>query len=136
MGRSAIPVQDRQQDSNLRGVNPEVSATIAPDHVGSPEIGTAAAYVSRITARTKRTPPKEPRPSHREMISVGSDLHGGRAIYDRNAPRPGSPREPGPVKNSGAYSPAALRSASTRSVFSQVNSGSSRPKWPYAAVWA
>ena len=32
--------------------------------------------------------------------------------------------------------PAALRSASTRSVRSQVNSGSSRPKWPYAAVLA
>ena len=31
-------------------------------------------------------------------------------------------------------SPAAARRASTRSVFSQVNSGSSRPKWPYAAV--
>lgn len=34
------------------------------------------------------------------------------------------------------YRPAALRSASTRSVRSQVKSGSSRPKWPYAAVWA
>ncbi|MGX1245960.1 hypothetical protein RKD46_007064 [Streptomyces pseudovenezuelae] len=32
------------------------------------------------------------------------------------------------------YRPAAFFSASTRSVFSQVNSGSSRPKWPYAAV--
>ncbi|GAA2765993.1 hypothetical protein GCM10010103_50340 [Streptomyces paradoxus] len=35
----------------------------------------------------------------------------------------------------GTYIPAALRSASTRSVRSQVKSGSSRPKWPYAAVW-
>ncbi|GHG09335.1 hypothetical protein GCM10018777_22200 [Streptomyces albogriseolus] len=34
------------------------------------------------------------------------------------------------------YSPAAFFSASTRSVRSQVKSGSSRPKWPYAAVWA
>lgn len=32
--------------------------------------------------------------------------------------------------------PAAARRASTRSVRSQVKSGSSRPKWPYAAVWA
>ena len=32
-------------------------------------------------------------------------------------------------------SPAAF-SASARSVRSQVNSGSSRPKWPYAAVLA
>ncbi len=34
------------------------------------------------------------------------------------------------------YSPAAFRSASTRSVRSHVKSGISRPKWPYAAVWA
>lgn len=32
--------------------------------------------------------------------------------------------------------PTALRRASTRSVRSQVKSGSSRPKWPYAAVCA
>src|SRR6185436_9132270 len=31
-------------------------------------------------------------------------------------------------------SPAAARSVSALSVASQVNSGSSRPKWPYAAV--
>lgn len=31
--------------------------------------------------------------------------------------------------------PAAAFRASTRSVRSQVKSGSSRPKWPYAAVW-
>lgn len=34
------------------------------------------------------------------------------------------------------YSPAAARSAAALSVLSQVNSGSSRPKWPYAAVFA
>ncbi|BFO19858.1 hypothetical protein SHKM778_62460 [Streptomyces sp. KM77-8] len=28
--RSAIPVRDRQQDSNLRGVHPEVSVPVAP----------------------------------------------------------------------------------------------------------
>ncbi len=60
----------------------------------------------------------------------GVHLAGARVHCTRNAPRPGSPREPGLVKNRGAYSPAAFRSASTRSVFSQVNSGSSRPKWP------
>ena len=31
---------------------------------------------------------------------------------------------------------AASRRASARSVASQVKSSSSRPKWPYAAVWA
>ncbi|WP_308284733.1 helix-turn-helix domain-containing protein [Streptomyces longispororuber] len=45
--------------------------------------------------------------------------------------RPGPPEgEPGPAVVGGDYSPAALRSASTRSVFSQVKSGSARPKWP------
>ena len=33
-------------------------------------------------------------------------------------------------------SPAAARRSSTRSVRSHVKSGSSRPKWPYTAVWA
>ena len=32
--------------------------------------------------------------------------------------------------------PAASASAAARSVFSHVNSGSSRPKWPYAAVFS
>src|SRR5690606_20735109 len=33
-----------------------------------------------------------------------------------------------------SYRPAALRSSCALSVFSQVKFGSSRPKWPYAAV--
>src|SRR5690606_26157704 len=40
-------------------------------------------------------------------------------------------RGAGPWRTGGPdYSPAALRSSSTRSVRSQVKSGSSRPKWP------
>ena len=39
------------------------------------------------------------------------------------------------LAHNGSYSPAALRSASARSVFSQVNSGSERPKCPNAAVF-
>jgi hypothetical protein len=45
----------------------------------------------------------------------------------RGIEAPGSP---------GFYSPAAARSACALSVRSQVNSGSSRPKWPYAAVFS
>ncbi len=40
------------------------------------------------------------------------------------------------LSRGGLYSPAAARSAAALSVFSQVNSGSSRPKWPYAAVFS
>ena len=42
----------------------------------------------------------------------------------------------GSRRRAAAQAPAAARTASTRSVRSQVKSGSSRPKWPYAAVWA
>ena len=41
-----------------------------------------------------------------------------------------------PAEQGQAPAPAAARRASTRSVRSQVKSGSSRPKWPYAAVCA
>ena len=40
-----------------------------------------------------------------------------------------------PVPAAAPSSPAAARSASTRSVRSHVKSWSARPKWPYAAVF-
>ena len=40
------------------------------------------------------------------------------------------------LRDRGAYSPAAARSVWALSVRSQVNSGSSRPKCPYAAVFS
>ncbi|TKR22046.1 hypothetical protein FA014_18560, partial [Cellulomonas hominis] len=46
----------------------------------------------------------------------------------------GGARRRGPVRHPVAQD-RAERSASTRSVRSQVNSGSARPKWPYAAVF-
>jgi len=45
-------------------------------------------------------------------------------------------RRAGPGQRPRRQAPAAFFRASTRSVRSQVKSGSSRPKWPYAAVWA
>ena len=44
-------------------------------------------------------------------------------------------RDAGLLNASMDYRPAALRSLAAMSVFSQVNSGSLRPKWPYAAVF-
>ncbi len=41
-----------------------------------------------------------------------------------------------PLRGCRAYSPAAARSAAALSVRSQENSGSSRPKCPYAAVFS
>ena len=41
-----------------------------------------------------------------------------------------APKPKGCCTNTGLYSPAAARSAWALSVFSQLNSGSSRPKWP------
>jgi hypothetical protein len=43
--------------------------------------------------------------------------------------------QPAVVTSSASPRPAAVRSTSALSVRSQVKSGSSRPKWPYAAVF-
>ena len=79
-----------------------------------------AARPPAVRARTGRA--VRPRPSSR---------------YRAAGPGPRLPGRTGPAGRSrGGYRPAAARRASTRSVCSQVKSGRSRPKWPYAAVWA
>ena len=79
----------------------------------------------RRTGVRRRVHPPAPRP-RKTGASHGSFSMGG----TRN------PASPGKQQGPEAQTPAAFLSASTRSVRSQVKSGSSRPKWPYAAVCA
>lgn len=126
------PMSPYAQDGPRPGVLddvPEVFRSCVEDPAFTDEDGMPFATACRRIGRG------EPGFSAATTAGSGPATRGGAPA---RTPRPGLPeRRPGlgvvPVRT---YSPAALRSASTRSVRSHVKSGSSRPKWPYAAVWA
>ena len=96
---------------------------------GAPPSGSADCSLSLLTAKfLPDTTDSGPCPGPFSPAGRGRTHRGPDTACGVRAPAYGRERQ--------AYSPAALRSASTRSVRSQVKSGSSRPKWPYAAVWA
>ena len=65
----------------------------------------------------------------RPVVHLCAPLPGGRPTPEVEVSGPAEPLLP-------CYRPAAARSASALSVRSHVKSGSCRPKWPYAAVFA
>ena len=124
------PVEVRQRRRRPRPGRPAASAA------GS---GAAAAAAARPRARSSRS-----------SASCSGSVAAGAPTSRRRRPRPdrdAAPRAdasrqrrrprrtPARGRRAGQAPAAALR-ASTRSVRSQVKSGSSRPKWPYAAVCA
>ena len=64
-------------------------------------------------------------------MGAGRGIARGAAAKGRLKTPPPVFRRPLPYQD--VYSPAAAFNAAALSVRSQVNSGSSRPKWPYAA---
>ena len=126
--------------------------------VDDPETITRAVDRALGSGRAPRRPARPGPSPGRSRAGEGRGLRGGQTLIARVAQASDQQRfhpiEPllhsrlraetgseSPAPAPGAYAtapasiPAAARSASALSVFSQVKSASSRPKWPYAAVF-